>query len=321
LEWAIEDEKTSNYNFHYDQIVSIGELISTKIVSAYLNENNFKNNWVDVRDVIKTDNNYREGNVDWELTHSLSTNILTNENLIVTQGFIGGTSENFTTTLGREGSDYTAAILAFISNSDSVTIWKDVEGVLNADPKLFADAKKINQLSYHDAIELAYYGATVIHPKTIKPLQNKNIPLYVNSFLNPSERGTIINNEPSNAPTSCFIVKSNQILVSISTKDFSFVVEENLSDIFNLFFEHQVKINLMQNSAISFSVSIDNDKRKTDALFSSLKRNYRLLYNEGLELITIRHYTNDSIEKTTRNKNVLMEIKSRQTIQLLLKAQ
>jgi aspartate kinase len=320
LEWAIEEEISSTYSFHYDQIVSLGEIISTKIVSAYLNDNGFENEWKDARDIIKTDNNYREGKVNWELTQDAANSIIRTKKRIVTQGFIGATSENYTTTLGREGSDYTAAILAHLFNANSVTIWKDVPGLLNADPKLFSDAQMIAHISFHDAIELAYYGATVIHPKTIKPLQNQNIPLHVKSFLQPQKAGTVINNEHSIAPIPCFIVKQNQILVSISSKDFSFIVEENLSQIFNLFYEHQVKINLMQNSAISFSVSIDKDERKTKALFADLQKNYKLLYNEGLELITIRHYTPQAIERTLNKKQLLLEIKSRQTIQLLIKS-
>ncbi|MCE9540445.1 MAG: aspartate kinase, partial [Bacteroidetes bacterium] len=262
LDWAIEETPSHSYDHEYDQIVSIGEIVSTKIVNAYLNQAGIKSKWQDVRDFIQTDNTYRQGNVDWELTQRLSQTLITSEGIVVTQGFIGGTSENFTTTLGREGSDYTAAIIAFTGNAESVTIWKDVPGVLNADPKWFAETKKIEHLSYHDAIELAYYGATVIHPKTIKPLQNKKIPLYVKSFLNPCDAGTIINEDQSSLPLPCFIFKVNQVLLSISPKDFSFIVEENFSAIYKLFAEKQVKINMMQNSAISFSVCIDNDANK-----------------------------------------------------------
>ena len=236
----------------------MGEIISTKIVSAYLNENSVSNKWWDVRDFIQTDNTYREGKVDWDLTQTLvNKNLLpyfsnSKKSIVITQGFIGGTSENFTTTLGREGSDYTAAILAFTTNAESVTIWKDVPGVLNADPKYFNETQKLEQISYQDAIELAYYGVSVIHPKTIKPLQNKKIPLYVKSFINPEDIGTVISEDQCPLPVPCFIFKSNQVLISISPKDFSFIVEGNFSDIFNLFAEKQVRINVMQNSAISF---------------------------------------------------------------------
>ncbi|MBN8695060.1 MAG: aspartate kinase [Bacteroidetes bacterium] len=319
LEWAIEDDPTHSYNHEYDQIVSMGELISTKIVSAYLNEANIKNQWLDARGIIQTDNTYREGRVDWELTQKLSENLSQQKGITITQGFIGGTSENFTTTLGREGSDYTAAILAFTTNSESVTIWKDVPGVLNADPKWFDETKKLEQISYQDAIELAYYGATVIHPKTIKPLQNKKIPLYVKSFIDPNEKGTVINEIQSPLPIPCFIFKVNQVLISISPKDFSFIIEENLSDIFNLFAEKQVKVNVMQNSAISFSVSVDNDERKLPDLIKTLQKDYRVLYNDNLELITIRYYDQATIERVTIDKKILLEVKSRNTVQLVVK--
>ncbi len=239
LYWAIEDEPTHSFDFEYDQIVSMGEVISTKIISAYLNHVGLQNKWVDARGFIQTDNTYREGKVDFELTETLIKRdllpVFNSFNSIVTQGFIGGTSENFTTTLGREGSDYTASILAYCLNADNVTIWKDVPGVLNADPKWFSHTKKIDQLSYHDAIELTYYGATVIHPKTIKPLQNKNIPLYVKSFLKPKEEGTIIKDGEKRLNIPSYIFKIDQVLISIQPKDFSFIAEDNLSDIFDLF--------------------------------------------------------------------------------------
>ncbi len=325
LDWTIDDEPTENYNYEYDKIVSLGEIISTKIVNAYLIEASVNSKWLDVRDVIQTDNTYREGKVDWDLTQELvNRNLLpfleNNNNLVlVTQGFIGGTSENFTTTLGREGSDYSAAILAFTTNAESVTIWKDVPGVLNADPKWFDETKKLEQISYQDAIELAYYGATVIHPKTIKPLQNKKIPLYVKSFLNPEEIGTVINDVQTPLPIPSFIFKVNQVLISISPKDFSFIAEDNFSDIFNLFSERQVKVNVMQNSAISFSVSVDNDKRKLPELIKTLQKQYRVLYNDNLELITIRYYDQATIDRVTIDKKILLEVKSRYTVQLVVK--
>jgi len=323
LDWAVEDTPTENYNYEYDKIVSMGEIISTKIVQAYLKEAGLNSLWKDVRDFIQTDNTYREGKVDWELTQTLVNEQLIpeikNGAIIVTQGFIGGTSENFTTTLGREGSDYTAAILAYTTNAESVTIWKDVPGVLNADPKWFDETKKLEQISYQDAIELAYYGATVIHPKTIKPLQNKKIPLLVKSFLNPSEKGTIINEVQSPLPIPCFIFKVNQVLISISPKDFSFIAEDNFSDIFNLFSEKQVKVNVMQNSAISFSVSVDADERKLPDLIKTLQKQYRVLYNDNLELITIRYYDQATIDRVTIDKKILLEVKSRYTVQLVVK--
>jgi aspartate kinase len=325
LDWATDDEPTENYNYEYDKIVSLGEIISTKIVNAYLEEASLNGKWMDVRDFIQTDNTYREGKVDWELTQELVNKHLIpavskgEGTIIVTQGFLGGTSENFTTTLGREGSDYTAAILAYATNAESVTIWKDVPGVLNADPKWFDETKKLEQISYQDAIELAYYGATVIHPKTIKPLQNKKIPLYVKSFLNPEEKGTVINEIQSPLPIPCFIFKVKQVLISISPKDFSFIAEDNFSDIFNLFSEKQVKVNVMQNSAISFSVSVDADERKLPELIKTLQKQYRVLYNDNLELITIRYYDQATIDRVTIDKKVLLEVKSRYTVQLVVK--
>lgn len=324
LDWAIEEDPSPDYNYDYDKIVSMGEIISTKIVSAYLNEMAVTNKWWDIRGLIQTDNTYREGNVNWELTQELVTKDLlpafaNEKKIIITQGFLGGTSENFTTTLGREGSDYTAAILAFTTNAESVTIWKDVPGVLNADPKWFDETKKLEQISYQDAIELAYYGATVIHPKTIKPLQNKKIPLYVKSFLNPDEPGTTINDVQSPLPIPCFIFKINQVLLSISPKDFSFIMEENLSEMFNLFAERQVKVNVMQNSAISFSVSVDNDERKLPELIKTLQQQYKVLYNDHLELITIRYYDQATIDRVTLGKKILLEVKSRYTVQLVVK--
>lgn len=323
LDWAIEDEPTHGYDHEYDQIVSIGEIISTKIVSAYLNESGIKNKWQDSRDFIQTDNTYRDGKVDWELTQQLvdrhlKSSFINEKNILVTQGFIGGTSENFITTLGREGSDYTAAIIAYTMDAESATIWKDVPGVLNADPKWFDKTQKLDQISYQDAIELAYYGATVIHPKTIKPLQNKKIPLYVKSFISPEEAGTVINDLQSPLPIPCFIFKMNQVLISISPKDFSFIVEENFSDIFKLFAEQHIKINMMQNSAISFSLCIDNDIYKLPELVKLLQKQYRVLYNEALELITIRYYDQATIDRVITNKKVLLEVKSRYTVQLVV---
>lgn len=326
LHWAIEDEITDNYNYEYDKIVCMGEIIATKIVNAYLVETGINSQWCDARDFIQTDNTYREGKVDWDLTQNLVNKFFgeadsknASATLFITQGFIGGTSENFTTTLGREGSDYTAAILAYTTNAKEVVIWKDVPGVLNADPKWFDETVKLDQLSYQDAIELAYYGATVIHPKTIKPLQNKKIPLYVNSFIQPYENGTLINEIQAHLPIPCFIFKVNQVLLSISPKDFSFIVEENFSHIFKLMASHQVKINVMQNSAISFSISIDNDARKLPELIKTLQKEYRVLYNENLELITIRYYDQATIERVTIDKQILLEVKSRYTVQLVVK--
>ena len=323
LHWAIEDEPTHGYDFEYDQIVSMGEILSTRIVSAYLNDHGIKNTWVDVRGIIQTDNTYREAKVDFELTQSLVSKVLVPllkaNSVCITQGFIGGTSENFTTTLGREGSDYTASILAHCLNAENVTIWKDVPGVLNADPKWFNNTKKINELSYHDAIELTYYGATVIHPKTIKPLQNKNIPLYVKSFLNLAEEGTVIRDGEKRLNIPSYIFKVDQVLLSIQPKDFSFIAEDNLRDIFELFAIQGVKINLMQLSAISFSVCCDNDPAKIPGLVEKLQEMFKVLYNSGVELMTVRYYTQDTMDALTRNKVILLEQRSRFTIQMVMK--
>lgn len=324
LEWAIEDEPTHSYDCEYDQIVSVGEIISTKIVAAYLQETGFSCAWKDVRDYIKTDNTYREGKVDWELTQNrITTELLPTfnaNNIVVTQGFIGVTSENFTTTLGREGSDYTAAIFAFCTEAESLTIWKDVPGVLNADPKWFDDTRLIPQMTYQDAIELTYYGATVIHPKTIKPLQNKNIPLLVRSFINPDQEGTRIHNVQTPLPVPCFIFKVNQVLISISPRDFSFIVEENLGGIFSLFSRHRVKVNTMQNSAISLSLCVDDDPLKLPELLKELQKQYRVLYNDQLELVTIRYYDQATLDRVTAGKNTILEVKSRYTAQLVIKS-
>lgn len=320
IESRINGAPSKEYNKEYDQLVSQGEIISTKIVSEYLNSAGIKNSWLDARDIIKTDHHFREGNVDFETTLKLAEKKFSFfKGIAVTQGFIGRSPDNLTTTLGREGSDYTAAILAYCTNAESVTIWKDVPGVMNADPKWFDETKLIDQLSYQDAIELSYYGATVIHPKTIKPLQNKRIPLLVKSFLQPAEKGTVINEKQSQLPIPCFIFKINQILLSISPKDFSFIVEENFSEIFHIFSEHRVKINTMQNSAISFSVCADNDEKKIPKLIEKLKENFRVLYNDNLELITIRYYDPSTIERVCIGKKTLLEHKSRYTVQLVVK--
>jgi aspartate kinase len=324
ISWILEEEPIRGYAFAYDQIVSQGELISTKIVSAFLDETGFKNEWLDIRDCIITDNSYREGKVDWNLTEKLVNrkipDLLKQTSLVITQGFIGATSENFTTTLGREGSDYTAAILSYCLNAEEMIVWKDVPGVLSADPKFYQDAVKLQEISYLDAIELTYYGATVIHPKTIKPLENKNIPMYVRSFISPKDKGTSIAGHKETKPlVPSLIFKTNQILISISAKDFSFIAEESLSKIFGLFALHKVKINLMQNSAISFSVCVDNDPFKIPALLADLSKEFKTLYNDGLKLITIRHYYPSTLDALTKDKNILVEQRSRNTVQVVLK--
>jgi aspartate kinase len=326
VDWCLEDEPSKGYDFVYDQIVSAGELFSTIIVHEFLVQSGINVAFADARDMVRTDNTYREGKVLWdeslEKTRSqVNSAFSSGSSCVITQGFIGGTSENYTTTLGREGSDYTAAILAFCMDAAAVYIWKDVQGVLNADPKHFPDAQKLESMSYNDAIELAYFGASVIHPKTIKPLENKAIPLHVKSFIDPSLSGTVIGKDYQTKPLiPSYIFKDNQMLISISAKDFSFIAEESLSDIFSLFAQASVKINLMQNSAISFSVCIDNDSRKVPALIETLRSRFRILYNEGLQLYTVRHYYPSTIESLTVGKEVLLEQRSRQTAQLVLRS-
>ncbi|MCE3226475.1 MAG: aspartate kinase [Bacteroidetes bacterium] len=321
--WVLEEEPSFTYNHHYDQLVSLGEVLATKIVSAYLNENGITNKWMDARGIIQTDNSFREGKVDYALSETLVQTQLLPElkktNIVVTQGFIGGTSENFTTTLGREGSDYTAALLAYFSNAERVIIWKDVPGVLNADPKYFKNTKKIDELTYHDAIELTYYGASVIHPKTIKPLQNKNIPLFVRSFVSPAEEGTVIKESEKRINVTSYIFKVNQILLSIQPKDFSFIAEDNLSAIFSLFSKYNVHANMIQNSAISFSVCTDYDEHKIEPLINDLQEQFKVLYNKDVQLMTIRNYDNEIISKLSENKIILIEQRSRNTHQMVMK--
>lgn len=320
-EWLLE-EKPRNYDFLYDQLVSIGELVATKIISHFLTLENMNNTWLDVRGMILTDNHYRAANILWYETRNnvhatVSVNFAKN-NIIVTQGFIGGTSENYTTTLGREGSDYTAAIIAYCMDAESVTIWKDVPGVLNADPRYFKETQKLEQISYLDAIEMSYYGATVLHPKTIKPLENKGIPLYVKSFLQPLSSGTVIGKDLNTKPfVPNLIVKTDQVLISISATDFSFIAEANLSHIFNIFATRGVKINLMQNSAISFSVCIDSDPMVLPDLISDLKVHFKVRYNDHLTLYTVRHYNQYTLDNLLKDKLILLEQRSRHTAQIV----
>jgi aspartate kinase len=323
IEWMIEDEPQDEFDFIYDQIVSIGELVSTKIVNAYLNKSGVKSTWLDVRGYIHTDNTYREGIVDWAKTRaSIQQDVpkLLDKGVVVTPGFLGGTSENFTTTLGREGSDYTASIFASCLQAESVTIWKDVPGVLNADPKLFADTVKYDELSYSEAIEMTYYGASVIHPKTIKPLQNANIPLLVKPFLHPEEAGTIIKETKYiEFNTPVIIVKQNQVLLSVSTKDYSFVSENHLADIFRLFAQSHIKVNTMQTSAMSFTLCFDYDAERFEKLSTALQSDFKVKYNTGLTLITVRHYKPAKLKELTEGKTILLEQISRNTVQMVVR--
>jgi aspartate kinase len=323
IDWMIEDEPHDEYDFIYDQIVSIGELVSTRIISAYLNKEGLKNQWLDVRGYIHTDNTYREGVVQWDKTReSITRDIpaLLDKGIVVTQGFLGGTSENFTTTLGREGSDYTASIFAACLGAQSVTTWKDVPGILNADPKFFKDTIKFDELSYSEAIEMTYYGASVIHPKTIKPLQNAHIPLLVKPFTDPSAPGTLIKEDGVNTFIKpVIILKQNQVLLSVSSKDYSFITEDHLSDIFGLFAQNQVKVNVMQTSALSFSVCFDFYEERFEKLLNNLQQDFKVKYNTGLTLITIRHHAENALKELTEGKTVLLEQVSRNTAQVVVK--
>jgi aspartate kinase len=323
IDWMIEDEPHDDYDFIYDQIVSIGELVSTRIVNAWFNHKGITSKWLDVRGYIHTDNTYREGIVDWDKTRaSVQKDLpaLLNNGVVVTQGFLGGTSENFTTTLGREGSDYTASILASCLGAESVTTWKDVPGILNADPKFFADTIKFDELSYQEAIEMTYYGASVIHPKTIKPLQNANIPLLVKPFTHPDAPGTVIKADViSKFERPVIIVKQNQVLLSIFTNDYSFISESHLSEIFGVFADHHIKVNLMQTSALSFTACIDYAAERFDKLLLALKELFKVKYNSELTLTTLRHYTDATLDELTAGRTVLMKQTNRNTAQVVLK--
>ncbi|TJZ50588.1 aspartate kinase [Sphingobacterium olei] len=322
VEWILEEEPQDSFDYLFDQIVSLGEILSSKVLAAYCQLSNISAKWVDARDYILTDNTYTEANVDWEKTEDKIRRdipFILDEHVIITQGFIGSTSENFTTTLGREGSDYSAAIFASCLNVEDITIWKDVPGVLNADPKWFDQTELIPELSYTDAIELTYYGATVIHPKTIKPLQNKKITLNVRSFINPEKNGTKIRTTNQTLPVPSFIFKVNQVFINIQPRDFSFIVEDNLSHIFNLFHQNRIKINMMHNSAISFSVSIDDTGENVWKLLEDLEKRYKVSVASGLELITIRYYNQQTLDRVLVNKEIIRELKDSYTCQMLVR--
>lgn len=322
LRACLKKAPSLSYEFDYDQIVCFGELISTTIVSEFLRYSGTANKWVDIRTCLKTDDTYKEGRVDWELSQKLvaQTFGFTNTFVYITQGFLGGTTTNQTTTLGREGSDYTAAILSYILEVDKLAIWKDVPGIMNADPKWLPDAQKLERISYQEAIELAFYGAKVIHPKTIQPIQQKKIPLQVRSFLDLNEHGTLISTayKKQDQLLPVYIQKKNQVLISIRPTDFSFILEENLSCLFSVFAKHRVKVNLIQNSAISFSVCVDHCDRRLKQLIDEISANFEVKYNEDLELITIRHHNADAVERMTQGRQILLEQRSRDTAQFVL---
>lgn len=320
LGWFLARNTSQRYNYVYDQIICFGELLSTKIVSAYLAKIGINNSWFDVRNYIKTDSNYRDAKVDWNLTESIITSKVDTSKLNITQGFLAGNDTENTTTLGREGSDYTAGIFAYCLNAESVTIWKDVEGVLNADPRVFEETTLLTQISYEEAIEMAFYGASVIHPKTLQPLQKKKIPLLVRSFLNPKKLGTTVSKGALLEPyIPCFIVKKGQILVSISALDFSLMVENNISFIFQKLHEYQLKVNLIQNSAINFSVCVDNKFNKFDHFFEDLKNEFKMEVQKGVDLFTVRHFHDKAIKIIEQKGQSLLTQVNKETLQIVVK--
>ena len=325
LQAKLQSKPTDCYEFEYDQLVSFGEIISTTLISKYLQAKGMDNLWLDARKVIRTDRTYTEARIQWEESERLLKEALSTDGaapkLCITQGFIAGAADGTSTTFGREGSDYSAAIIAYLLNGKSVTIWKDVPGLLNADPKFFPDAVKLDSISYEEAIELAYYGATVIHPKTLKPLQNKNIPLYVKPFLAPMESGSIISTSGTSEEIPSYIFKREQILITLFPKDFSFISVDNLSEIFSILSRNGIKINLMQNTALSFSICTDLNPHPIPQVLEQLGENFIVKYNENMELITIRHYTDATIAKVVGNRPVFAEQRSRTTVQMVVRPQ
>ena len=320
VEWMLHDKPVRDYDYYYDQIVCVGELLSTSIVSAYLNECGMTNTWLDVRDIIRTDDNFRDAIVDWKITkENLSKSPMANESgIYLTQGFVGATDENESTTLGREGSDYSAAIFANLLDAESLTIWKDVEGVMSADPKEFPDATFIPQLTYREVIEMAYYGAQVIHPKTIKPLQNKKIPLHVKSFVDPSLPGTTIFNIPVKDIPPIIVLKANQVILHMQSKDFSFVGEKPMTFLYDRFHELNIKPTLIQTGAINVQVCIDNRPDKVEQLALRASEIFDVQIETDLTLLTIRHFTNDLLQEMTRNHKIILMQKTPETVQVLM---
>lgn len=323
VEWLLHDKPVRDYDYYYDQVVCCGELLSTAIISDYLNSINTKNQWIDVRDILRTDDNFRDANIDWNFSQQKVQDIILpifqTTDIIITQGFIGATDENESTTLGREGSDYTAAVFANMLNAESQTIWKDVEGVMNADPKHFTDAQFISGLSYAEVIEMAYYGAQVIHPKTIKPLQNKSIPLHVRCFLKPALAGTIISSQPVHNLPPVIVVKNNQVLMQLSSRDFSFIEDELAGKLQQLFTQIKISPNLTQNGAINLLCCFDDKPEKIEKLALAASEFFDVQIEKNCTLLTIRHYNEAIIEKLTAGKTQLLSQKTRETIQVLLK--
>lgn len=322
MEWLMSDPQHNEFDFLYDQLVSYGELLSTRIVSAYLQMQQIPCTWLDARDVVKTDNTWREARIDWPATQSAVNEkvnpLLDTGSCVLTQGFIGCTSENFTTTLGREGSDYTAAIFAYCLDAKSMTVWKDVPGVLTADPQRFENTSLINRMSYREAIEMTYYGATVIHPKTIQPLQNKSIPLYVRSFQNPEEPGTWIGTDMDSIIPPVIVYSDKQAMLRVATRDYSFMAEHHLSNVFALLAKHRIKVNMMRNTAISFILCCRQDDDRIERLINELNGDFTVTIDKDLSLLTIRHYNKSTIEALTSDKTIVMEERFKDTAQFVL---
>ncbi len=319
LNQKLQEEPSMTYNFEYDQVVSFGEIISTLIVAAYLKEAGNDCRWVDIRKVLKTDTTYREARVNFEVSEELAKKTFVEDAFYITQGFIGSTADNLSTTIGREGSDYTAALLAYFLNAESVIVWKDVPGVLNADPKWFDNTVKLDQLSYTDAIELAFYGASVIHPKTIQPLKKKNIALWVKSFYKPEDEGSMIGSVKYNKLIPCFIFKMDQVLIDVYPFDLSFIAEDNLQHIFEVLAANSLKVNLMQNTAVRFRICVDRDDIRISNVVNMLTSRYQVTITKRLELITIRYYDQATIDRVMVNKVFILEQRSHTTIQILVK--
>ena len=322
-EWLLHDKPVRDFDYYYDQVVCIGELLSTSIMSAYLNEAGITNQWIDVRDIFRTDDNFRDANIDWSFTsNKIKEQVLplfNNNRIVITQGFIGSTSENESTTLGREGSDYTAAVFANMLDAESQTIWKDVEGVMNADPKEFPDAQFISELNYDEVIEMAYYGAQVIHPKTIKPLQNKAIPLYVKCFLDQALPGTIIHNKTLKGLPPIIVLKQDQALIHLHSRDFSFVGEKPVAELYHLLAEIKTQPNLMQTGAVTIQICLDDRSDKIEKLALSASETFDVQVEKGLVLLTIRHYNEDILQKMISGKQIELRQQSPDTVQLLLR--
>ena len=314
----IKANKSPSYSFVYDQIVSLGELLSSRIIHHFLLNNNINCSFIDARNCIKTNSKYRGAKVEWNITNKKIKDYISDSKIIVTQGFIGSDKNNFTVTLGREGSDYSAAIFAYVLNAESLSIWKDVPGLLNADPKFFSNTKLLNQISYSETIELAFYGASIIHPKTLQPLQKKEIPLLVKSFKNPQSKGTIISKGIDIEPlVPCYIFKQNLILLKLSSLDFSFMVEDNISDIFKELHKFKMKVDVIQNSAISFSVCFFDKYNKIKELIKNLEGKYKIDLHKNVSLFTIRHFDEKSIKKISNNRKLLLEQRTEKTVRLI----